>query len=444
MTTLSTLTDPSLAIVFATAPTGLGHLRVIDALYHGLPKNASPVILGAQSAISSNIYRFLSIHHTTRKAMEMFELPPFDRSVAFLGRKFLRTQTKTIYSQLRTILNERLVVPKTVLLVASHSIIAHQLGQIKDKLARELGVKILLVEQVTDDSPQAIWYIYDADLIFVPSVYTRDKLLSYAKKEKLPLVPVSVIAYPVSPLFAEELTDPAFAKRREQLSPTAESTIHVTVPVPGAAVGTSFMTTYIQSLHERSKRFTFHVISRDAPFTQLFIKRMFQLPYVNLHVSTHDRATVDTYERVFMEHTIALDVTKPSEQAFKALTTPKQRGGALILFSTPVGGQEYDNIHFLRNHELMPHGNETRMLWKLANDQQSMQGSELLEKARHWRCLLLPDDPQEAAAFTNWCLTEKVFATMMHYTHALNSQEVKSNGVEQFWTQVAELVEKTK
>ncbi len=56
------LADPSLLLIFTYAPAGLGHLRVTDALYHGLPKGVQPVILGAHDRAVGAIHRFMSIH----------------------------------------------------------------------------------------------------------------------------------------------------------------------------------------------------------------------------------------------------------------------------------------------------------------------------------------------------------------------------------------------
>lgn len=442
MASITALTDPSLTIIFATSPTGLGHLRVTDALYHGLPKNAAPVLLGAQDPSVSAAYRFVSINPATRWLMEVVQIPPLDRVFASVSRNLLRSRVTLLYEQLKTILSERFTVPKTVLLIAPHTILGHQLGQIKEKLSRELGVTILLVVQVTDDSPQSIWYVYDADLICVPSHYTKEHLLHYAKEAHLPLVPIEVNAYPVSPLLTEELSEHAFSHRLEQVNPVSGSAIHMTVPVSGAAVGTLFMSEYIQAMHRHSDRFIFHVVSRDAPYTTLFIHTMSQLEYVKLHTSSHDRTTVDNYEQVFKETPVTLEITKPSEQAFKALATPKQRGGVILLFSKPVGKQEYDNLHFLRNHGMLPGKEENRHLWDLAARREGLHTISLITKAHHWRALRLPDDPYAAAGFTAWCLREKLFAAMMHYHRAQEAVELQSNGVEQFWSQVAALIEK--
>lgn len=444
MSQLSALTDPSLTIIFASSPTGLGHLRVTDALYHGLPQNTSPVLLGAKDEVVSAVYRFVSVHSITRRAMEILQLPPFDKPFAVVGRHWLRSNTKVLYEQLKTVLSERLVVPQTVLLVAPHTILGHQLGSIKAKLAKEMGVNILLVVQVTDDSPQAIWYVFDADLLLVPSVYTKEKLEAYAASEKLPRIPMVVTAYPISPLLAEVSTQHAFHKRVEQTDPQGKDIIHMAVPVSGAAVGTSFSSTYVQALHQHNDRFVFHIVTREAPYTKSFIDMIQELPYVRLHASIHDRTTVDNYERIYQDEVISLEVTKPSEQTFKALATPKQRGGSILLFAKPIGGQEYDNLYFMRRHGLMPSKQENKLLWRLAAKHDVMIPNELLAKAHHWRALLLPDEPNEAAAFTNWCLHRKLFARMMHYLPAQKDSELQSNGVGQFWNEVNALVERKK
>lgn len=441
MSSIRSLTDPEMAIIFETSPLGLGHLRVTDALYHGLPKTASPILFGAQAPKSSAMYRFASVHRSTRTMLEMLQLPPLDQPVAAIGRTILRHQTKDLYNQLKRILNERFTVPKSVLFVATHAIHAHPLGAVKEKLSRELGIKAYLVVQVTDDSPQAIWYVTDADMIFVPSVYTKEKLQAYAKKAKLPEVSIVVTAYPVSPLLTEEMSEHMVAQRKEQLRAGSESTIHISVPVPGAAVGTDFMATFVQTLHQRSQRYYFHIVAREAPFTQKFVQTMKELPYVTLTVSSHERATIDNYEKVFKEHTISIELTKPSEQAFKVLAEPKHRGGALLLFSHPVGGQEYDNVRFLHTHGYVPTDHESQILWKKSQTGEHI-ADDILRKANSWRGLLLPEDPEASAVFVDWCLHEGIFTHMMEYKQSQTRPEVQSNGVEQFWNHVADLVEK--
>ena len=441
MANLDDLVDSELAIIFATSPTGLGHLRVTDALYHGLPKNSSPILLGAQDPSVSAIYRFVSINPFTRRVMELLALPPWNNSFAILARRAIRTQTTLLSQQLKTILNERMTVPKKVLLVATHITLGHQLGAIKKRLEKELGITILLVIQITDDTPQPIWYIYDADAIFVPSDYSKKKLTEYAKKVHLPDVPVIVSAYPISPIFAEVLTQKEVTNRHEQTDQLSHARINISLPVSGAAVGMTFLSRYIKEMHNLSKRFYFHVTSREAGYTSQLIKSLSEVSYVKLYTSPFDMKTVDNYEQVFANTTIALEVTKPSEQAFKTLATPNQRGGAVILFSQPVGIQEFDNLHFLRNHGLMPSKTMNRTLWQLSRNNEPVP-PELLQHAHHWRALRLPSDHNLAALFTMWCLQQRLFSAMTHYEREQNRTELQANGVEQFWQHVVELLEK--
>jgi hypothetical protein len=441
MASLKDLTNPQLMIIFATSPTGLGHLRVTDALYHGLPKNSTPILLGAQDPSVSAMYRFVSIHPFTRRIMELVVVPPLNKPFAAFGRMIIRSQKTLLYQQLKTILSERLIAPKKVLLVATHTTLGHQLGAIKEQLKKEMGISITLVIQVTDDSPQPIWYIYDADELFVPSQYTRKKLLEYAREVHLPEVPIIVSAYPISPLFSEELSMNEKTERIKQVDPTSSAKIHISLPISGAAVGMSFSSKYIKEMHHLSERFYFHVTSREAAYTTSLIQSLIPLSYVKLYTSPLDMKTVDNYEQVFSQTTIALEVSKPSEQAFKTLATPKERGGVIMLFADPVGGQEYDNLHFLRNHGLMPSKNENKILWQLAKRNEPIP-LEFTKKAHHWRALRLPSNHFDAAFFTFWGLKQNLFLTMMHYERAQQSIEVQANGVEQFWHHVVQLLEK--
>ncbi len=441
MDSYPTLENKELMIVFATSPTGLGHLRVTDALYHGLPDTVPHVLLGAQDPSISNLYRFVSIHPLTRSIMEWLQNGPLEHVFTGVSRIYLRSHVKLLYQQLITILGERLTVPKTLLLIATHTALAHQLGQLKQKLKEETGMNVILVVQVTDDSPQTIWYVEEADTIFVPSEYTKENLLAYAKSMNYPLVPIKVIAYPISPLLTEKLTESEFKKRLRQVQLQQKETIHVCIPVSGAAVGTTHISALVKELHSASDTFMFHIISKEAPYTTHFLNEIKNLPYIKIAISNHDRTTVDNYEQVYKQNIIALEVTKPSEQAFKALATPSQRGGAILLFSHPVGRQEYDNLHFLRNHGMMPSKHTHEKLWQLSEAKQPIRNTELLKEAHNWRALRLPDNPKQAAAFIVWCQSQGLFTKMIHYKRKLETRETSPDGVEQLWITISQLLQ---
>jgi hypothetical protein len=80
-------------------------------------------------------------------------------------------------------------------------------------------------------------------------------------------------------------------------------------------------------------------------------------------------------------------------------------------------------------------------LWKKSQTGEHIP-EEMLTKAVSWRGLLLPEDPEASAVFTDWCLREGIFTKMMEYKLDQKRPEVQSNGVEQFWNHVADLVEK--
>lgn len=60
------LTNPSMLLIFTYAPAGFGHLRVTNALYHGLPSGANPVLLGAQDYSINYVHRIASNYRITR------------------------------------------------------------------------------------------------------------------------------------------------------------------------------------------------------------------------------------------------------------------------------------------------------------------------------------------------------------------------------------------
>jgi hypothetical protein len=60
--TVAQLTDRKLLLVLAYSPAGLGHLRVTDALYHGLPETVNPVVLGSQDRSIQSMQRLTSVN----------------------------------------------------------------------------------------------------------------------------------------------------------------------------------------------------------------------------------------------------------------------------------------------------------------------------------------------------------------------------------------------
>jgi len=445
---LSLLSKKSLLLLFAYAPAGLGHLRVTDALYHGLPAEASPLLLGSQDKTITVMHRLMSVHTITRALFEWLEQGNAEEFTTPLYRWYLRSHTDLLYRQINTIIDQRIHMPEELLLIATHFGLAHQAAAIKKKLMNERKIKIFIVVQVTDDSPHHIWYIPDADIIFVPSQRTKDRLEAYGRKEKLPCIKIEVNPYPLSPNLRSDLPESRMKHRRSQLNPHEDTTIHFAVPISGAAVGMNFVTHLIDHLHLKSTRFQFHIVTKNAPFTYRFIYDMNSRPHIDLQSSPHDKQVIELYEDLYQNITISLEVTKPSEQAFKALITPQKRGGSIILFSNPVGRQEHDNLHFLRRNGLLPYKTVQKELWHLAKQNHHLdkkQQKQFFTDAENWRALNLPSGSTEAAQFIWWCHQEKIFQAMLscrisQNTNPQSTYELRSDGVELLWEKTAQII----
>jgi hypothetical protein len=433
----SPLTDPKLVLVFAQAPTGLGHLRVTDALYHGLPEGASALLLSSQDKSLTYTHRLTSIHPWLRAVMEFTQngLPEAIFSKVF--RWALRRSTKMLEEQLQTMLEQHVLYPKTLLVVATHFGLAHQLAAIKDQFAKKYKVNVILVVTVTDDSPQRMWAVGGADLIFVPSERTRRSLDAYHRTQNMAPSQYVVLPYMVSPRLGEHITAKQLSVRRQQLSPIKQTSIHVSIPISGAAVQLLYVSHYIQQLRILSDRFIFHVVARQSAHTREFLSGLIGQQHIDLMVSESDREVIELYEKLYAKEIISVELTKPSEQSFKALFHPRQRGGSVMLFSEPVGRQERDNINFLTRHDLMPTESEQKELLYLARKNKPIHET-LLKQAVSWRALKLPFRSQASVQFTWWALEQGLLEAMANFTRFKKDPELGSNGVALLWETLEE------
>ncbi len=446
MSSLHSLANKSLVIIFAYAPTGLGHLRVTDALYHGLPANVPAILLGSQDTSISAEYRFISIHPALRSMFVAVQHGFWQKVTTVFYRFYLRHHTHLLYQQLITIFDEHFELPETILIVATHFGLAHQLAAIKNRLENQLKVRIILVAQVTDDTPEPIWYIPNADCIFVPSKLVKERLEEYGKKNKISLVPFIINPYPVSPYLCDLLSQTQYDDRIKQVSPSNQTKIHVSIPISGAAIGTDFFIKLVDKLHSFSPRYLFHIVVKEAMYTRSFISEMLTRSYVTMTVSSHDRGTVDNYEQMYRHHVISLEITKPSEQTFKTLLRPNQVGGAILLFAEPVGQQEKDNLSFLKRHTLIPSVPVQEKVWQWATENKILTQEEkktLFIEAHFWRGLQLPRKPFQTALFIQWSLEQGLFEAMANF-HTREDDphlnELGSDGVKQFWETIVERI----
>lgn len=440
----SVLGDKSHILVFTYAKAGFGHLRVTDALYHGLPAGVNPLLLESQDRSLTFLHRFSSIHPIARSFLEWIQRGRPESVVTYLYRRILNSQTSLISQQLATIIDQRIEPPTQVIVVSTHFGLAHQIASAKTKLEYEKKIKIFLAVQVTDDSPQKIWYVPGADLTFVPSQQTKEKLLEYGKRAHLPPVPIEVLPYPVSPTLAKVLTENQFEHRMHQMHPGSNALVNISIPISGAAVGLKFYSQMMDELYLLSQRFRFLVVVKSALPTQRFINELLKRSYVNVFTSSIDKGVVEQYEQLYQRELIGLEVTKPSEQAFKALVDPERVGGSLLLFSQPVGRQEYDNLKFLARHNLIPHHSMHMFLWSHAAQNKSV-GKQILIQALHWRGIQIPTQPDRAAQFIKWCLDQGIFSSMVMKKittmeeHKEHFEILGAESTHLFWHRIAEL-----
>lgn len=401
--------------VFTYAPAGFGHIRVADALMESTPASYRQATFSPSDLSIESIHRLMSLNPMARNFTQWVQQGAPQRIFTRFYRKYLRQKAENFLLEFISLIKSQEVKPDKVVIISTHFGLAHQLGEIKKKLENILSIEIKLVVQVTDDSPQYIWYVDSADLIIVPSIGTKRALEKYALEEHLYKTNIQVAPYPILADFARTLSPKNQTIRGLQYDPEHNSPIHVVIPVSGAAVGMKFFLHLMLWLNARSERFVFHVVCRKAPFTEEFIKSISNKEYVSLYVTESYAEMVRMYNMVYANNVISAEITKPSEQAFKALLKNTSMGGSFIFFASPVGRQEMDNLNFLRKHNFISLSSE------------------------HTRGLQLPVGSKSAADFiwklySNGTLLEK----FNNFVQPQSNLELASNGAERFWEIVGE------
>jgi len=443
---LNKLARREFQLVLTYAPAGLGHLRVTDALYHGLPETVNPVLLGSQDKSIQVLHRITSINPLLRQGFEWLQSGPLADRSNRLYRSFLRSGTGEIYEQLAKLIEERLEPPREVLVISTHFGLAHKLAAVKEKLQKEKQVRVVLAVIVTDDTFQHVWYVDGADLLTVPSHLVKEQYQAYGKSLGNS-VSIRVLPYPLSPALGKKLKPIEMTGKVNQLDANCAESIRVSIPISGAAVGTDYFLDLMRDLRAKSERFRFHIVSKDAPFTRDFLSTIAGEFWIVSHAAKTDRKVVDAYDDLFQEHVISLEITKPSEQSFKALIGTHLRGGVILLFSAPVGKQEFDNLDFLQRHYLIPSMQTNARLWEMAEKQASMDGDDrgrIFDEACYWRGVRLPENPQKAGNFILWMLANGILSQMMNCYMMPNPKdehpdELGPDGVSRFWNLVVSL-----
>ncbi len=414
-------------LIFTYAPTGLGHLRVTDALVDSRPKNIPFVLVDENDSFVTWAHRFTSNNPFGKFIFLRSQYGVFEELFVKAYVHFLTTHTKTLFEQMKHIIAHGNEVDE-IWIVTTHFGTAHQIGAIKEKLMMVTGKKIRLVVQVTDDTYQHIWCVRGADLTFLPSKFVKEKFESYTKRQGIEFNG-QVLPYPLSPLLTAIL--PTSRGKRSDVFTNNGDTVRVAVPISGAAVGVPYLIQLIMKLRELSSRFEFWVLIKKNVYTKLYISILSKIAGVIVVVAKTDTEMVDLYELMYKQNMIHLEVTKPSEQAFKAIISPRRVGGSVLLFTAPVGRQEIDNLDFLARHELVQRQRKGQETMSLDSVPDSL------------RSIILAKDPTSAARFIFWATESGLFAKMTDINfsfskHSLSSHEIGPDGTRLFWEKLAE------
>ncbi len=431
-------------IILTYAIAGFGHLRVTDALYHEIKDNSNTVFFNTDNKIITYFHETISLHPAARAVFEWAQSGKPEDTYTFLFRTLLKKDSNRLLKRFISVLNQAKKPLRTVIVVATHFLLAHQIAQIRDKIEKEGKVRLFLFVQVTDDSPQHIWYVPGVDLTFAPSEYTKKGLLDYGKKARLAPIKVKVIPYPVSETLTQKLTNERNKYKLSQFMPDSTDKIKIMVPISGAAVGMDYFIDFAESLFKQSQRFNLHILLKKTPYTQFFIKKLRNYNLIDLNYFKKDTKVVDEYENKYKRVTFGYEITKPSEQAFKALIKVSSIGGPILLFTNPVGRQEYDNLNFLGRHHLIPSINDQKYLWEASLKDLSLdnlEGKEILKRASLWRGILLFKDPKKSVTLMLWCLEQGIFKEMgncmiEHKREDAHSEEIMPDGASKFWQNI--------
>lgn len=421
-------------VLFTVAPTGLGHIRVKDALKDGLYPGAASKTIGLQDINANKIHALGSRIPLLTKITEFYQTNPIaEWIVTKFYVNYLERKKAPIFENLASVASD---YPdhKFWVIISTHYALAYSILAAKKEIEKEFGVEIMLCVIVTDDSPQRVWAVKDADLVFVPSQKTKNDLIKIGMPQKK----LRVVSFPVSPRLTQKLSKEEFKKIVEQLDPESKTPTQIEIPISGAAVQLPFLERVVEILSSE-RLFHFTVIGLTSFYTYGFFERITKLPHLQTSIGSTNEQTVKLYESLFFQPIRpAIEITKPSEQAFKAILTPNERGGVILLLTDPIGRQEKDNLDFLVRHKLMPDRKQKEKLERLLLGDKPLNSEEKSfchQHASHWRAIKLPSNPEVAAKFIKRLKEERIFTSMLSYV-AQPLAELTSNGVKMIWDEI--------
>lgn len=405
---------------------GLGHLRVSYALESSAPVGISPILYSPDNELATALHRISSSNTFTRKLLLMSQNGVLEDLFTTLYKRYTKLGISKFEKKIDDLFTLSTVKLERLVFITTHFGLAHQLSVIKEKM-KDHSCRIVLIVVVTDDSPQKVWYIPNADMTVVPSVSTKEGLERIAINKAVEHN-IVVNPYPLHPNLTHMLNKKDYLKR-VQMSQKDSKDIKILIPISGAAVGLRYTSQLVSALSESSDMYNFKIVSRRDHRTAKFLDTAGKRDSVTIISSMSDIEVVTEYDTLFLNTTFLYEITKPSEQAFKALAHPTQAGGVVLLLTEPVGRQEHDNLDFLMRNKLIPDEQTQKGLWKKAMEGKP-PSKTMLKEATTWRGLRLPKNPRDASRFINWAHRNNIIHTMV-----LNKgiDTAMPNGTDEFW-----------
>ncbi|MFA6250962.1 MAG: hypothetical protein WC686_05730, partial [Candidatus Shapirobacteria bacterium] len=254
-----------------------------------------------------------------------------------------------------------------------------------------------------------------------------------------------VLPYPISLKLGSQLSAGEYDLRLKQYCKNSNIKIRIVIPISGAAVGLDYFVKLTSALCRQIPRIKIFLVVKRTIYTRDFIRKMKARNYITVIENSQDKTVVDSYEKLYREEVIGLEIVKPSEQMFKAVLAKNQRGGAILLLTEPMGIQEEDNVRFLLDHKLLPCQEDQERLEmeaKLGKTPEKEFFEEYLKKAALWKAIRLSNKPSQDAQFIDWCLEAGIFEQMASLKKNCDEgdTEIAGNGVERFWKRTDRLI----
>ncbi|MDQ3239351.1 MAG: hypothetical protein M3P33_02395, partial [bacterium] len=269
--TPETSTKKHIKIIISTSPTGLGHIRVMNALLEGLPKEIKPSIIGIQDNLTSFIYRIISTNATLRKCFEFIQNNPLAENLTSqIIRSFQIINLSNTIAEIKNILDSDDEI-SDIIYVSTHPMIGNKIQKIIDKQYFDIPSTHALI--VTDDSPQRFW-VLNSDYIITPSEKTKNKLQKLCTDCNFN-PKIIVKPYPINPKYLKKLPPHVLYNKLEQIEPDNPQKLRICIPISGAAVQLDFYQVLIEQLlitipHNNLNEFTFSIITKEGNFTRPF------------------------------------------------------------------------------------------------------------------------------------------------------------------------------